>query len=515
MSNKKEAKTINKKIKKDELVESTSIDKTSAIEREMQYHRDIINAQNAEINEKNAKISQKNKNLKEKDKNISKKKGIITGLTIATSVLALSTLGFGIGFAITDSKAMEYKSELENVYKSNFYSLLDSVNNLETKISKTLNSSTSTFQRKILLEASKNANEAEISVASLPLSQSDIHETIKMVNQISGYTSTLAEKLSSGESLTEAEMNTLEDIEQSVLQLKYQLNEFARKLDKGFSIIDASMDIDSDTNEFTKSFSSMKDNDVEYPTMIYDGPFSDSVVNSKVKGLSGSKVSKTEAMTNLEKYFKNAVKIDYEGETKGRFETYNFRVTNSNDEMLYAQVTQIEGHILTISGAGAEGDSNIDVEVAKKLALEFASENGIEDGEVVWNDTIENDVYLNIAPKSQGIVLYPDLVKVKVNMTSGTIVGYDATSYFTNHTDRTLNKGGISLKTAEEKVSTKYEIVRSRFALAPLDYNKEIVCIEVEAKSGGNTYYFYYNAQSGELENILKVIETDNGNLLM
>ena len=63
MSNKKEAKTINKKIKKDELVESTSIDKTSAIEREMQYHRDIINAQNVEINEKNAKISQKNKNL--------------------------------------------------------------------------------------------------------------------------------------------------------------------------------------------------------------------------------------------------------------------------------------------------------------------------------------------------------------------------------------------------------------------------------------------------------------------
>lgn len=104
---------------------------------------------------KKCKNQSKNKNLKEKDKNISKKKGIITGLTIATSVLALSTLGFGIGFAITDSKAMEYKSELENVYKSNFYSLLDSVNNLETKISKTLNSSTSTFQRKTLLEASK------------------------------------------------------------------------------------------------------------------------------------------------------------------------------------------------------------------------------------------------------------------------------------------------------------------------------------------------------------------------
>ena len=132
--------------------------------------------------------SEKNKKLRQKDKKISKKNKIITGLSIATALLAVSTVGLGIGFGIADNKAIQYRTDLENSYQSNFYSLVDSVNNLETKISKTLNSSTSDFQRKTLLEASKNASEAEIAVASLPLSQNDIEETVKMVNQISGYT---------------------------------------------------------------------------------------------------------------------------------------------------------------------------------------------------------------------------------------------------------------------------------------------------------------------------------------
>ena len=51
--------------------------------------------------------------------------------------------------------------------------------------------------------------------------------------------------------------------------------------------------------------------------------------------------------------------------------------------------------------------------------------------------------------------------------------------------------------------------------LSPLDYNREVVCIEIEALDNESTYYFYFNAQTGDVENVLKVIKTDNGNLLM
>ncbi len=467
------------------------------------------------LDTKTSSLSSNNEDISPKDKKIKKKNKIITGLAITTGILALSTTALGIGFGIADSKAMEYHTKLENVYQSNFYSLIDSVNNLENKLSKTISATGTTYQRKTLLEASQNASEAEISIASLPLSQNDIQDTVRMVNQISGYTTTLADNLANGGKLSDDEISTLIKVHQSVVDLQNQLNEFARKMERGYSILDASLRLDADSNSFSRAISSLKNNNVEYPTMIYDGPFSDSVVNSEIKGLSGEKITKEDAQEKLELQYKNAVKIDYQGETNGNFSTYNYRVTNSNEEELYVQMTQTEGHILTISGAGKTGNESIDYENAKNIALEFASLNGVEDGEVVWNDTIKEDVYLNIAPKQNGIILYPDLVKVKVNLVSGTVVGYDATSYFTNHTNRTLSKGSLSLEKAKAQVPSKFAIVNARYVLSPLDYNREVVCVEVEATGEGSTYYFYYNVNNGILENVLKVIQTDDGSLLM
>lgn len=458
-------------------------------------------------NENNEKTTKEKKGKSKKDK-------IIIGLGVTTGILGVLTIGFATGYGITQSQALNYKDGLENVYQSNFYSLLDSVNNLENKLSKSLNASSSTYKRKTLLEASKNASEAEIAVASLPLSQSDIQDLIKMVNQISGFTSTLADKLVSS-TLSNEEIETLNDVYDSVSNLKTQLNEFARRLDRGYSIIDGSLNVDSESNEFSRTLNSFKSVDVEYPTMIYDGPFSDSVVNSEVKGLKGNKVSKSQALKNVEKYFKNANSVEYESETTGRFETYNFRVQNSEEEILFVQVTQIEGNILTISGAGEDGSQTIDKDKAKQIGLDFARENGIEEGEVVWSDIIANDIYFNIAPTSNGIILYPDLVKVKVNLVSGTVVGYDATSYFTNHTERKLSKGDLSYNSVSGKIPSTFELIQHRIVLSPLDYNKEVVCMEIEAEEGGTTYYFYFNVENGDMENILKVIKTDNGNLLM
>ncbi len=477
---------------------------------------------NKENSSKNKQKTQKNaKNMSKSHNNqqmtTKKRKKLITGLSVATALLAVSTVGLGIGLGVSHGNAMNYKNQLENVYKNNFYDLLDSVNNLENKLSKIVNSTApaTTYQRKTLLEASRNASEAEISVSYLPFSHGDIDETQRMVNQISGYTSTLAEKLATGGVLSEGEIETLENIHYNILQLQNQLNEFERKLNSGYSIIDSSENLDSGINDFTKTISGLKNNDVEYPSMIYDGPFSDSVTMASVKGLKGDVVSREEAGEIVEKNFKTTTNIDYEGETKGRFETFNFRATNADDEMLYIQVTQIGGHILTVSGAGREGSQQIDLASAKDIAIEFASQNGIKNPQVVWSDQIASDIYLNIAPTSDGIILYPDLVKVKVNLASGTVVGYDATPYFTNHVERSLSKGVLDTSTAKGKVPSTFEIVGARIVLAPLDYNREVVCIEVEASKDDGKYYFYFNVQNGDLENLLKVIETDNGNLLM
>ncbi len=455
------------------------------------------------------------KNEEISKKNIKKKNRAIKSLAVATSILALSTIGFGVAYGFSESQNHSLRYSLENVYEKNFYNLLDSVNTAENDLSKMLVSSGSSYQSKLLNSVAKASNEAQISVAGLPLTQSDISDMVKMVNQIYGYTSTLSEKLAKGETLSQSEMDTLEEVYQNVLKLKNELNSFARKMQEGYSILDESTFNDDGTTNFTNIISQMSDLDVKYPTMIYDGPFSDSVVNSKVKGLGGANVSREEAKAKIEKHFKNLTSLSYQDSTKGKFETYNFRAENSNNETLYIQVTKIGGHILTVSGAGKSGATTVTEENAKKIALDFAKNNGVENGQVVWSDSLYEDLYLNIAPVQNGIVLYPDLVKVKIDMTSGTVVGYDATTYFTNHTARSLSKGTLTKAEAEDKVASSFKIIQSRIVLTPLDYNREVVCYEVEATKDDNTYYFYFNAQDGSTENILKVIKTDNGSLLM
>lgn len=461
------------------------------------------------------KIVDLSNNEKLTKNNIKKKNRAIKALALSTSILALLTIGMSIAFGVAQSQSMYYKNNLENVYEKNFYNLLDSINTAENDLSKVLASQSGEYQAKMLDSVAKASNEAQISVASLPLTQSNIYDTVKMVNQIYGYTSTLSEKIAKGESLTASEISTLEDVYQNILILKNELNNFARKLNSGYSILDESVYNDDGTTNFTQIFTQMTDLDVKYPTMIYDGPFSDSVVNSEIKGLSGASVSEEQAKEKINTQFKNLVELNYEEMTNGRFVTYNFRATNSDAETLYMQVTKIGGNILTVSGAGRAGEASIDKAQAEKLAIEFAKNNGIENAKVVWSDQLYEDLYLNIAPVQNGIILYPDLVKVKINLVTGTVVGYDATSYFTNHTARTLNQGILTKEDAESKVSSAFTIVQTRKALTPLDYNREVVCYEVEATKDENTYYFYFNVENGNTENILKVIKTDNGNLLM
>ena len=135
--------------------------------------------------------------------------------------------------------------------------------------------------------------------------------------------------------------------------------------------------------------------------------------------------------------------------------------------------------------------------------------------ECVWSDLVGNDTYLNLAPVINNIIYYPDLIKVKVDLGTGEILGWEATSYYTNHVDRELKKPTITKNQARNNISSDFKVLSSRLALSPLEYNREILTYEFKCSKNGAIYYFYYNAYDGTLENILKVIQTENGSLLM
>lgn len=442
-------------------------------------------------------------------------KGAVIGLTIATSILGATTLGLGVAYGITQNQATNFGLQLENIYKKNYFELVDSVNSADMQISKLLASESDDYQSKMLTEIAQTAKEMQSNVAALPLSGDSVVQSVRFINQMSGYTETLQDKIDKGGSLTEADLQTLNEMHDSLTEMKRYLNQMTTKMSSGYSILKASSKTNGDYDDFTVEFAQIKSSDADYPTMIYDGPFSDSVVNQKVKGLSGSELSKEEVYKKVDTVFKNISNLKYDGQANGKFNTYNFSLLTSDNQKLFVQATKVGGNILTVSGNVESDIKNITYEQAEKIALDFAKLNGVENAQVVWSEELSSQAYFNIAPVQDNIILYPDLVKVKVDMEYGDVIGYDAITYFTNHTKRDLSASKISVASAKQQISDTFEIKNQRLVLAPLDYNREVLCYEFECERNGSTYYFYINAETGVEENILKVVKTNDGSKLM
>ena len=121
--------------------------KTKSLEIDTNFEvKNEKNGQNYTNFAKNEEISKKN---------IKKKNKTIKALAIATSILALSTIGLGVAYGITQAQSDSLRYDLENVYEKNFYNLLDSVNTAENDLSKMLVSSGSSYQSKLLNSVAK------------------------------------------------------------------------------------------------------------------------------------------------------------------------------------------------------------------------------------------------------------------------------------------------------------------------------------------------------------------------
>ena len=438
-------------------------------------------------------------------------------LIIVTIILSIAVVALGILYGISLSSLNNFQTSLENVYQKNFYELVDEVNNAETKLNKVLASNSNTYRSKLLKEVSKNASEAQTRLNMLPYSINGLSDTISFVNQLSGYTETLAKSLDKGEKIDEKDQETLEKVYESVVNIKKSLNSMSKQMWEGYNITSSSLKLDGDYNSLTSDMSAMNGEDIEYPTMIYDGPFSDSQVNKEVKGLNFSEVSMETAKNNLGKILTN-ISVDnlkFNGESSGHFQTYDFSYEDENGVYTFAQLTKKGGKLLTLSSQNIYKTKKLELANAEKIALDFAKKAGIDSMKVVWSDVVGDDAFINLAPVIDGVIIYPDLVKVKVDLTKGDVLGFEASSYYMNHVNRKILPARITESVAKAKIYSGLYVKDSRLALIPLEYGEEVLCYEFICSMNGNTYYVYINAVNGAEENILKVVQTDNGNLLM
>ncbi|MGN1222469.1 MAG: PepSY1/2 domain-containing protein [Christensenellales bacterium] len=439
-------------------------------------------------------------------------------ITIIITSVVLGIVGTVAGTILYFGKvneANDYKSKLEYVYQQNFYELVDNVNNIESNLSKLTVSTDATQQNDYLSKVSTLANSAQNNISVLPIEHNAINDTITYLNQLGGYTSTLQEGLVSQKEIDMDQMSQLEDLLSTSKTVKKELNKLSVMISsENYSIVDNLSDPNRNASKFNSEWANFNNGTIEYPQLIYDGPFSDSVIHKEVKGLSDKEMTEAEVSLKMKDWFADS-KITYVGKTSGGdFATYNYNLKKGDNEY-YAQVSVRDGILLQFNSGQVSNALNHTEEECCTFAQEFAKKLGLENLEVVWSTESDNFTYVNLAPIQNNVILYPDEIKVKVSNTTGEVIGCEAKSWAYNHTTRTDLSATITKAEAQKSVSASMDIRSSRLVVVPDEFAGETLCWEFMCVYDGSTYYVYINAKTGLQAQILKVVETDDGNLLM
>ena len=122
---------------------------------------------------------------------------------------------------------------------------------------------------------------------------------------------------------------------------------------------------------------------------------------------------------------------------------------------------------------------------------------------------------INYAYQQDDVTYYSDLVKVGVALDTGEVVSFNATGYLMNHTKRDLPENRISVEEARQSVSPKLTIEKEGIAMIPTAGLNE-VCYEFQCSSqSGDRVMVYINVETGLEEQILILLMTDGGILVM
>ena len=447
-----------------------------------------------------------------KDKRSGRKGGFAGWLTAVIS-LGVVTLALATLLSLNYFMPKQSDNLLESSYRKSFYDTVEQVDNIDLNLSKILASKDKEAVQIYLVDTAINSELCENDLSQLPIKDESKFYTTKLVNQIGDYAKYLNKKLTNGEALSDDDRESLLRLYRANLSFKESLQRMIETMGADYSFMSMGEDGES---PIIQGFDELQNLSVEYPELIYDGPFSDGIDGREVKGLQGKEITSAEALETFRSVFKdyNLSDVRNAGETNGIIECYNVQGT-SDGEILYAQLSKKGGNLITFSYAGSCNAVKFDEDYAVEKAIYFAESVNVKDMKAVWINLSENVYTVNLAYETNGVIVYSDLVKVRVCAESGAVIGSEASAYYMNHTDRVVPSAKISETQAKEKVSDAIEIETSRLAIVPVGTSAEKLCYEISGEYNGETYYVFIDAINGKQVEMFKVIKSTEGTLLM
>jgi len=426
-------------------------------------------------------------------------------LGMLSAVLLLSII---LNFYQSD-RVNALENQVNTAYEKAFFETVILMDAIGGNLEKMMITGSASMEQQLLGDISRQADAAQDNLSLLPSSIPSISGALKFVNQLGDYSSSLSDRLAAGGAVGDRDRELLITLHTGCSELNAILLEMSNGIQQGSNPFMNAPDIP----EIAVPLSSRSEPAVEYPSLLYDGPFSDGRDSSELKALGSAQYTAEQAL-DLAKNFIGSERIQtirVTGEGTTPVPCWEITAHVADGELELA-VTKQGGQVVYMLLDDDPEQSRFSQAELIDLASNFLKSRGYPQTSVSYWSFDDNLLTVNFAAMQDGVVLYPDLIKVQMSAESGLTVGFEALNYLTNHVYRTNLTPTLSAEEAQSLLGPLLTVQHCRLCIIPTNAG-EALCYEFSGIASGNQYLVYIDAHTGQERKIYRVIEDKDGQL--
>lgn len=422
-------------------------------------------------------------------------------------------------FAYTGTtRANAYERRFSAQQQRSLSELGEYVDGIQIDLQKGVYSNTPPMLASLSSSLWRDAAGAKTCLSQLTLSDVTLEKTYKFLSQVGDFTKYLNRKVANDEEINEKERELLFELLKYATNLSKSISELRAGVDDGTispqSIPSGPMKVagqQSNATNMSSKFNDMEQTLVDFPTLIYDGPFSDHILKKESTMLKDKQgITKEEALTLAAKY----CNVDPKSFTKTQEEDGNIKSYVFANKNTTVAIAKSGGLLCYILGSQWAGETTLSPDDGVARATEYLESIGYPNMTSSYHTVIDGICTINFAYKVDNVICYTDLIKVSVSLSDGKIISFDARGFLINHEDRSFEKPQLSVAQAQENLSHALTVQSVQLTNIPTDNGSEKYCYEFKCKGiKDDDVLVYINCTTGDEEQILMLIYGDGGTL--
>jgi germination protein YpeB len=448
----------------------------------------------------------------------------------------VAALAFGL---VQYRDARDARLRIQASHQRALYNLVSHIENIESNLAKARAASSMGQQVNFLTASYLNAQAARSDLSLAGVDGVDLTKPRRFIATVGDYAAVLSQKLARGEPVTPNEWAELQRLEEGVKDLAGVLASTARESSRAgvrpgtraalLELAGTFLGASAPSDSLNHGFSEIDTLTQSIPAPVYDGPFSEKNLAQQALANPGPMIDEEQARSIALSFLTpgEAFQSVSVGNIDGVIPSYLVTAARADGSQVATTVAKQGGAVvLSTDSALSGGPGAIDMDAARAKALEFLKSRGFT--------TLEETGWRKPGPDGQRVVfayvphaslrtengelkvrLYPDTVKVEVNLATGAIVSFDQLNYLVthDHPGRVLKAPLVSAAEARAVLKSDLSPVDPgpRLCVIPILPTTEALAWEFKVRQGADTYLVYVNAMTGKEQVVLQLIEDESG----